>query len=184
MNRNESSWTVFFLKVFAFAVAFYFVLQYFKAQPGVIDENGLVINATRRAQIAKVKEFASSSDFVIEIPIRLTYNAKGGGFTVTSVADVLVTAYNNLPEQTNDQPNIGASMRKVYEGSIALSKDLLDKYKVRYGDVACLTAKGECYIIEDTMNQRFTNRADIFMYSKDDAKTVKFKTDVMLIKQL
>ena len=49
----------------------------------------------------------------------------------------------------------------------------------------------KCYIIEDTMNKRYDNRinpgnghrVDIFMYSKEKALKVNFKTDMLLIKQ-
>jgi 3D (Asp-Asp-Asp) domain-containing protein len=128
----------------------------------------------------------------IEIHVRLHYDTKYGGFQVTTIPDVRVTAYNNLPNQTNDQPNIGASNRKVFEGSIALSRDILRDYNVRYGDVACISENGQCYIVEDTMNKRYDTknspamgrRADIFMYDYEEALRVNFKTNIIIIKQL
>ena len=151
-----------------------------------------IMNLTTYAKAQKIKGFSASSDFTVTIPVKFKYEAKGGGFTVTNIGEVTVTAYNNLPEQTNSKPNIGASNRKVFEGSIALSRDILSAYNVKYGDVACLTAEGKCYIVEDTMNKRYDNtispasgwRADIFMYSKEEALKVNFKSDLMLIKQL
>lgn len=133
-----------------------------------------------------------STDLTIEIPVKFKYNTKGGGFSVTTIGDVKVTAYNNLPEQTNSKPNIGASNRKVFEGSIALSRDILREYNVKYGDVVCITEKDTCYIVEDTMNKRFDNqnspasgwKADIFMYDREEALKVNFKSDLLLIKQL
>ena len=128
----------------------------------------------------------------IVVPVRFKYDSKGGGFSVTTIGNVTVTAYNNLPEQTNSSPNIGASNRKVFEGSIALSRDIIRTYSVKYGDVVCIMAQDKCYIVEDTMNKRFDNanspasgwKADIFMYSKEEALKVNFKSDLMLIKQL
>ncbi len=136
--------------------------------------------------------FGEYSELVINIPVHKVYSVKGGGFSVTTIEKVKVTAYNNLPEQTNNRPNIGASNRKVYEGSVALSRDLLDMYSIKYGDVVCMLANNRCFIVEDTMNKRYDNRnspangwrADIFMYDKKEALSVHFQTDLLLIKQL
>lgn len=138
------------------------------------------------------KRIPIEEEMDVEIHVRLHYDTKYGGFQVTTIPDVRVTAYNNLPNQTNDQPNIGASNRKVFEGSIALSRDILRDYKVRYGDVACISENGQCYIVEDTMNKRYDTknspalgrRADIFMYDYEEALRVNFKTNIIIIKQL
>lgn len=145
----------------------------------------------KSAPILPVKK-VPNTDLTIEIPVKFKYNTKGGGFSVTTIGDVKVTAYNNLPAQTNSKPNIGASNRKVFEGSIALSRDILREYNVKYGDVVCITEKDTCYIVEDTMNKRYDNqnspasgwRADIFMYDHEEALKVNFKSDLLLIKQL
>ena len=142
--------------------------------------------------VMKPTKHVPDTNLTITIPIRYEYNTKGGGFSVTTIGDVRITAYNNLPEQTNSKPNIGASNRKVFEGSIALSRDIMREYNVRYGDVVCVTERDTCYIVEDTMNARYDNqkspasgwRADIFMYDRETALKVNFKSDLMLIKQL
>ena len=106
------------------------------------------------------------------------------------IEDVRVTAYNNEPGQTDTTPNIMASGRYVYEGAVALSRDLLAKHKVKWGDLVCLENPGSCYIVEDTMNARYDNRVtegsgnrvDIFLFSKDQALKVNYKTKLKIIK--
>lgn len=134
----------------------------------------------------------SKSELVISVPTTFKYSPEGDGFSVAKIKGVKITAYNNLPDQTNSQPNIGASNRKVFEGSIALSRDILATNSVRYGDLACVLKTNKCYIVEDTMNRRYDNRkkaesgwrADIFMYDKKEAVKVNFKSDLLIIKQL
>lgn len=135
--------------------------------------------------------YQNFSKLVIDIPLHIEYTIAGGGYTVHTIEGVRVTAYNNLPEQTSSTPNIGASNRKVYEGSVAVSRDLIREFNIKYGDKICLFKTEKCYIIEDTMNKRYDNRinpgnghrVDIFMYSKEKALKVNFKTDMLLIKQ-
>lgn len=136
-------------------------------------------------------KYGAFEKIVLDIPIHVEYSTHGGGYAMQTIENVRVTAYNNLPEQTNEQPNIGASNRKVYEGSIALSRDLLKTYNIRYGDKVCLLKTDKCYIVEDTMNKRYDDtqskgsgrRADIFMYSKREALKVNFKTNMILLQQ-
>ena len=151
--------------------------------------SGLIKKETK--QIVNKKDWKNYSELEIVIPVKLNYEIKGGGFTVTTLENVHVTAYNNHKDQTNDSPNIGASNRKVYEGSIALSRDLLKVYNISYGDVACIIENSSCYFIEDTMNKRYDstkvkgsgNRADIFMYEKKEAMRTNFYSDILVLKQ-
>lgn len=145
------------------------------------DSNDTNVNATYRLM----------NKIVVNIPTRFVYEISGGGYSVTTIEGLRVTAYNNLPEQSDSTPNIGASNRKVYEGSIALSRDVLADYKVNYGDVLCLLENNACYVVEDTMNARYDNnkkegsgyRADIFMYSKTSALKTNFISNAVLLKQ-
>ena len=91
--------------------------------------------------------------FEVTIPVYMKFNPEGGGYKVIPVNGVKVTAYNNEIAQTNEQPNIGASNRKVFVGSVAVSRDILRDYKVKYGDILCLQLQKACYFIEDTMNK-------------------------------
>lgn len=124
----------------------------------------------------------------INIHVHLQFQQAGGGYKAIPLEKVTVTAYNNLVAQTNSQPNIGASNRKVFEGSVAVSRDILRDYKVKYGDILCLKKRKECFFIEDTMNKRYdgTNgkRVDIFMYSKEKALNVHTEDTAIILQQL
>jgi len=72
-----------------------------------------------------------------------------------------VSAYNPLPEQTDDTPFIMASGKRVYEGAIACPRWL------EFGtEVEIL---GKRYICEDRMNIRYETNFDIFMWEYQDA---------------
>ena len=124
----------------------------------------------------------------IEIPVHLKFSKDGGGFKMLSISHTRVTAYNNLPAQTNNQPNVGASNRKVFVGSCAVSRDILRDYKVKYGDILCIQKNRQCYFIEDTMNKRYDGEngkhVDIFMYDLEEAKRVNFVSDIVILQQL
>jgi hypothetical protein len=97
---------------------------------------------------------------------------------------VTTTSYNPEPGQTDHAPCIGASGRDLClaarEGdrTIALSRDLLAYYglggRYRWHDkVRLRSAAPGCngvFSVEDTMNVRFSRRADIF--SADRAQNV------------
>jgi 3D (Asp-Asp-Asp) domain-containing protein len=94
---------------------------------------------------------------------------------------VTVTSYNPAVAQTDSDPCTGAAgidlCRRSREGGkvIALSQDLVghSSWKpFRYGDLIRLTSKtpgcsGD-FIVLDTMNKRFKNRADIFFLNRAD----------------
>lgn len=200
MGKHESPFTVaFFVRIFLFTVLLAACMYVFYGEDMFKNPNkkvNILDHIKKEQQFTSEREARKripiEEEMDIEIPVRLHYDSKHGGFQVTTVPEVRVTAYNNLPGQTNDQPNIGASNRKVFEGSIALSRDILRDYNVRYGDVACVAARGQCYIVEDTMNKRYDTknspasgrRADIFMYDHEEALKVNLKTDLIIIKQL
>lgn len=86
--------------------------------------------------------------------------------------DVHATVYNAVPEQTNSDPSHTATMFRLdlsnpYKHRIvALSRDLLKIYP--YHSIVCITGTaydGE-YIVEDTMNKRYTNRIDLLINSE------------------
>lgn len=124
----------------------------------------------------------------IDIPVHLSFSHDGGGFKSMSVNNAKITAYNNLPQQTNAQPNVGASNRKVFVGSCAVSRDILRDYKVKYGDVLCIKKTNKCYFIEDTMNKRYDGengkRVDIFMYDLKEARETLLVSDIVILQQL
>lgn len=85
---------------------------------------------------------------------------------------ITVTGYSSTPDQTDSTPFITASNKRVRRGIIALSRDLLREFTpgapFSYGDKVELEGVGVFYV-EDTMNARFTKRADIWFTSRDAA---------------
>jgi len=89
--------------------------------------------------------------------------------------NVIATAYTNSADETDDTPNITATGKTVSPKYIACSKDIIKQWG--YGTKVILAAKtsngglvsfGE-YEIQDTMNERYTNACDVFMWDKEDA---------------
>ncbi len=100
--------------------------------------------------------------------------------------EVLMTAYNPLPEQTDSTPFESASGKLVKEGYVAISKDLEERFPLgSFIDlvIVCeIDSKGNCLEsgasqvgdlfrlkIEDRMHSRKKNQIDIFLMCKEDA---------------
>jgi 3D (Asp-Asp-Asp) domain-containing protein len=79
------------------------------------------------------------------------------------VATVTVTAYNAEAAQTDTDPDIAASMRRVRPGTIAVSRDLFDKGWV-FGRKVRIEGLG-IFEINDLMAARHDKSIDIFMGS-------------------
>jgi hypothetical protein len=84
--------------------------------------------------------------------------------------DVSVTTYNMEVRQTDNSPNITASMEKILEKEIisrkccAVSRDLIYE-KLNFGDTIELIGsvyQGK-YIVKDIMNERFYRAIDILL---------------------
>jgi 3D (Asp-Asp-Asp) domain-containing protein len=88
--------------------------------------------------------------------------------TNSPVRTVTVTAYNPTADQCDDDPLIAASMRKVRQGTIAVSRDLFDQGWV-FGRKVRIEGLG-IFEINDLMNKRFTKRIDIFMWDETEAR--------------
>jgi hypothetical protein len=102
------------------------------------------------------------------------------GYANAAGISVFVTAYNAEPGQTDDEPCTGASGRnlcvaaKEGDRTIALSRDLLWyrggpfrwHYKVRL--VSGIPQCNGVYSVEDTLNKRFRQRADLFFLDRKD----------------
>jgi 3D (Asp-Asp-Asp) domain-containing protein len=80
-----------------------------------------------------------------------------------AVTLVTVTAYNADPAQTDSDPDIAASMRKVRPGTIAVSRDLFDRGWV-FGRKVRLEGLG-IFVINDLMAARHDKAIDIFIGS-------------------
>lgn len=80
---------------------------------------------------------------------------------IRPVATVTVTAYNADPAQTDSDPEITASMRRVKPGTIAVSRDLFNKGWV-FGKKVRIEGLG-IYEINDLMAARHNKAIDIFL---------------------
>ncbi len=77
---------------------------------------------------------------------------------------ISVTAYNSLPEQTDDTPFITASNTRTRDGIVAanfLPFGTLVRIPEIYGD--------KIFIVEDRMNSKYYYHMDIWMEHYDDA---------------
>ena len=90
----------------------------------------------------------------------------------SSGLSVVATIYHPVRGQTDSTPNIVASGRRINirrageHRIIAVSRDLLSRWggPLSYGDIVYLSGAGDLsgyYIVEDTMNKRYTLRVDI-----------------------
>jgi 3D (Asp-Asp-Asp) domain-containing protein len=78
---------------------------------------------------------------------------------------IVVTAYSSTPDQTDGDPFITASGKRVRDGIIAAN--FLPMYtKVRFPDIY----GNKVFVVEDRMNRRYYYRADIWMETRAQAK--------------
>lgn len=86
---------------------------------------------------------------------------------------VTITAYASEVQHTDDEPFITATGRTVRPGIIAVSRDLLRTFTpgapFDYGDRVRLSRLGE-FIVDDTMNSRWTKRVDIWVPTLEEAR--------------
>lgn len=78
--------------------------------------------------------------------------------------EVLATAYNSVPEQTDETPFEAAWGDILIPGvkSIAVSRDLLQMGLTQYSKVVIDGLPGE-YVVLDKMNSRWKKKIDIYM---------------------
>jgi len=81
-----------------------------------------------------------------------------------------VTAYSPRAQETDSTPTITASMKKVKEGTIAVSRDLFNAGWT-FGKEVYITGYG-VFTINDLMNKRFEKRIDVFYWNTK--KALKF----------
>jgi len=106
-------------------------------------------------------ENGSMSAILAENPMSNYRTAYLKGKTIV----VEATAYNSLPEQTNDAPFITASGTYTRDGIVAanfLPFGTAIKIPDIFGD--------RVFVVEDRMHQRYTERIDIWMETPDEAK--------------
>ena len=78
---------------------------------------------------------------------------------------VTVTAYRPLAKYTDKSPNWTSIGTPAIMGVCAVSQDLLDNHKLKYGDVLDVPDLG-IYKIMDTMNARHTSWIDILVNTR------------------
>lgn len=79
------------------------------------------------------------------------------------------SAYTASEDETDANPSIMASGKKVYKGAIACPR------AVDFGSIVEIKDMGK-FVCEDRMNIRYKNNFDIFMESKDEAMSFGRKT--------
>jgi len=86
----------------------------------------------------------------------------------TRVIHATITSYSPNPDQTDEDPFITASMERVQEGRVAVSRDLFYKGWV-FGRRIYIEGKG-IFIVNDLMHSRKINQIDIFRFSTTKAE--------------
>jgi len=85
---------------------------------------------------------------------------------------VIATGYSSTVDQTDSTPFITATNSQVRWGIVALSRDLLREFTpgapFGYGDRIQIPGVG-VFVVEDTMNQRWRQRIDIWFPTRADA---------------
>jgi len=93
------------------------------------------------------------------------------GFATAAAADsiertlvVTATAFNSLPEQTDDEPHVAAWGDPIAPGMrvIAVSRDLIPEGLDRHTPVTIEGFPG-VYLVLDKMHKRWKKRIDIYM---------------------
>lgn len=115
---------------------------------------------------------------IVNIPTMYKLDGTEKRFTLKGVT---LTAYSNRVEETDSTPNITCTGRPVRDGMLAVSRDLWKK-KIFPGDIVCVENMDRCFVADDTMNARFVNRMDVFMYDLKKAGNFKIQSDVEVIR--
>lgn len=113
------------------------------------------------------------------IYVESKYDLSKAEYSERVIRDVAVTSYNNDINQTDDTPNVTASNRPVREGMVAVSRDFLSY--VKYGDLIYVDCFDRWFIVDDTMNKRFTKRIDIFLFDRKESLKINKKCDVKVV---
>ncbi len=69
----------------------------------------------------------------------------------------------------------------VREGIVAVSYDFINKGLIHYGDLLYIDCFSKWYLVEDTMNKRFTKRVDIFLFDKEKSNKINKKCNIKVI---
>lgn len=98
------------------------------------------------------------------------------------IIPVDVTAYAPLKSQTDSTPFITASNTRVRTGICALSQDIEQGLKLKFGDIIHIKNIG-AFEFQDRMNKRWKKRVDIFFWKNSDAIKFGIKKSEMTFKR-
>lgn len=97
------------------------------------------------------------------------------------VYNLEVTAYSPSVDECDSTPFIAASGESVDDNTVAVSQNMR-KDGWDFGKFIYIPDHGKFYKINDVMNKRYTERIDIFKWTKQEAKDFGFcNVDVYLI---
>ena len=115
----------------------------------------------------KILKYITISTFLL-----VSFQAKA--FETLQQLVVTATAYNSLPEQTDDTPNIAAWNNVITPGDkiIAVSRDLLPLGLTNGVKVKIIGIDG-LFTVRDKMNKRWKKKIDIYM-GVDKSKALKW----------
>lgn len=104
-----------------------------------------------------------------ENKLNSTDNASSSEIRVISSSTRILTAYNSLPEQTDDTPCITANGFDVCEH---WTEDTIAANFLKFGTKVRIPELfgDRIFIVRDRMNKRYSDRVDIWMKDKTDAR--------------
>lgn len=99
------------------------------------------------------------------------------------IGNMTLTSYRSVKEQTDDSPYWTSIGERVNNHGVAVSQDLLESGKVRYGDLLYIEGQG-FKVVNDCMNKRLKNSVDVWVETLPEEHAVgKRKAKVWLIKR-
>lgn len=132
--------------------------------------------------VVKIKEVqVEVQKGITTIEVTHKFNLTGAEYTKKVMNNITVTSYNNIENQTDDTPNVTATSRPVREGMVAVSRDFLNKGWAHYGDLVYIDCFDKWFVVEDTMNQRFEKRMDVFLFDKKESLKINKKCGVEIL---
>jgi 3D (Asp-Asp-Asp) domain-containing protein len=137
------------------AAALFFSLAALASQRGEISELKRVFQNEYRAEVAYI--VVSDPEYLRRLEAHGRPNAL-----------VTVTAYNAEAAQTDSDPDVAASMRRVRPGTIAVSRDLFNRGWV-FGRKVRLEGLG-IFEVNDLMASRHSNAVDVFVGNNAQAQ--------------
>lgn len=145
---------------------------------------GLIINYIyyhKHPRLIKQEVKVEVQKSITTIEVTHKFDLSKAEYTRKIMRDITVTSYNNIENQTDDTPNVTATSRPVREGMVAVSRDFLAKGWARYGDLVYIDCFDKWFVVEDTMNQRFEKRMDVFLFDKQESLKINKKCGVEIV---